>query len=129
MALSALVAKDESKVVTHVFWVLLIGIVFLVIDGLHAIVQTNHHYKREFLQSLLLADLPMVPALGVLYYYQQRIQDTREYPKLELFLSGAISFQLIASTMIFACIQAGVFNHVMGRVSPPEEQAVAAQMH
>lgn len=109
----------------HVFYVLLIGVMFLVIDGLHAWKQRDHRHRHEFQQCLLLADLPMVPAIAVLYWYQC-VQGTGDFEKLQIFLSGAISFQLIASTLIFACIQAGVFTRVFGFRRP---ETVSAQAH
>jgi hypothetical protein len=110
MALRTLVLADDPG--QHVFYVLLIGIVFLIVDMIHARKQKEARDRFEFVQCLLLADLPTVPALAVLYYFQQ--SRPGELDKLDIFLSGAISFQLIASTLIFACIQAGVFNKVFG---------------
>ena len=107
----------------HVLYVLLIGILFLFVDGLHARVQKNPRHKREFKQCLLLADLPMVPALAVLVFYQAyfpHIPSELKERDLEFFLSGAISFQLLASTLIFACIQAGVFHRAFGWFRNPE---------
>lgn len=124
MALLTLLTDDATKAAQHVFYVLLIGIVFLVIDGLHAVMQKDRRQRREFEQCLLLADLPMVPALAVLCYYQH-VRGMGDVEKLDIFLSGAISFQLIASTLIFACIQAGVFNQVLGRWFKPEHSLAA----
>jgi hypothetical protein len=128
MALRTLVlSEDERGAAQHVFYVLLIGVVFFVIDMLHAWKQKEERDRIEFEQCLLLADLPMVPALAVLFCYQQ--SRSGEFDKVDIFLSGAISFQLIASTLIFACIQAGVFNKVFGRWFRQPQRALAAEMH
>jgi hypothetical protein len=109
--------KDERDAIAHVWYVLIIGVLFLMIDGVHALLQKNRRDKREFAQCFLLADLPTVPALVVLAYYEL-INQTN--PKLEVFLSGAISFQLLVSTLMFACIQARVFDKLFEGIVRPE---------
>lgn len=128
LALRTLLLENERDAARHVIYVLAIGILFLVIDGVHAFVQKSQRHRREFAQCFLLADLPMVPALAVLAYYQayyQRINPTPHNEQIGVFLSGAISFQLLASTLIFACIQAGVFRQAFGWVGVREPKAAA----
>lgn len=124
LALRTLLSHDAFQ---HVLYVLFIGVLFLLVDAVHARFQKSPRHKQEFLQCLLLADLPMVPAFAVLVFYQgyfaHIVQDKDVVKNLEVFLSGAISFQLLASTLIFACIQAGVFHHAFGWIRNPGHAA------
>jgi uncharacterized membrane protein len=122
LAARTLLWDEAHDAFRHVLYVLLIGILFLFVDGLHAKVQKSPRHKREFKQCLLLADLPMVPALAVLVFYQADFAKigSKYSDRVEVFLSGAISFQLLASTLIFACIQAGVFHQAFGWFRNPE---------
>jgi len=107
----------------HLLFILLIGVVFLAVDLVMSLFQTGAREKRESLESLLLADIPMVGAFAVFFFYQQRHAAAEH---VEIFLSGAISFQLVASTFIFAFIKAGIFGKLAQARSGRDSAAAAA---
>ena len=97
----------------HFLCVAGISCLFLIIDTLLYRHHTNHEYKTDYLQSCLLADGPESFALALLGIYL--FLHWGHVSTLEAFLSGAISFQLLASNVIFVLIQAGVVRNMLGR--------------
>jgi len=111
--------RDHAR---HILFILLVGVVFSLIDLAMSMFQMGAREKRESLESLLLADIPMVGAFTVFFFYQQRNASAEH---LDIFLSGAISFQLVASTFIFAFIKAGVFGKLAEKRRAREVASVA----
>ncbi|MEK6409796.1 MAG: hypothetical protein AABN34_22960 [Acidobacteriota bacterium] len=94
----------DSSYSLHVFFVLVISSIFALVDR---ILSKHHKGMREkllFEQSFWLADVPALVAFAILAVYQI-FQFYQKAPEdLRLFMSGAVSFQLIASTVIFALV-------------------------
>jgi len=64
--------------------------------------------KRNYLESLLVADAPMVVGLIILLLYLWAHHGQKEsYAEMEAFAGGAISFQLTVANVIFILSQGG----------------------
>jgi hypothetical protein len=93
----------------HIFWLLMIGVGFGVIDLLNVLYQKDLREKNEAMQSLLFADVPMIIAFVIFMFFASKHGHDGN---TDIFLSGAISFQFVASTFIFAFIQGGIPDRV-----------------
>lgn len=100
---------------THIFFVCGIALVYWWTDRMLATNLADPQQRGNFQECYWLADIPIVAAFVVLVLYQLfRFFDPHD-ESLHMFFSGAISFQLIASNVIFALIQAGVVKVVAER--------------
>lgn len=68
--------------------------------------------RRMFLESLWVADAPMVAGLTTLLLFQIYHREYGARGEMETFLAGAISFQLIVSNVIFILCQFGVLRRI-----------------
>jgi len=92
----------------HVLSVCAIGAVLLVTDLL------LHRYhvgeqKKAFLECVLIADVPVVCAFLVLLPY---LYIHRHAEESEVFFSGAVSFELVTSNILFLLIQMGITRKI-----------------
>jgi formate-dependent nitrite reductase membrane component NrfD len=105
--------------IAHVLSVTGIGTFLMLTDRMLSKYHRNKQDRRAFRDSYLLAGVPMVIAYGVLDAYLvsdllvHRIILHTDVEKPEGFLSGAISFQLLISNVIFVLIQKGVIENVV----------------
>lgn len=96
--------ESTLPVSVHIFPVFVISFTFASVDKILSKHHKDARQKRLFEDTYLLADIPAVVAFAVLAVYQI-FQNCQSPPEdLRLFVSGAVSFQLIASTIIFALI-------------------------
>lgn len=103
-----LILKNETG---HVLSILSIGVVFLVIDLILAF-RADERHKKEFWGSVFIADIPIVGGMAVLALYQIVHSRSVEEAEMHSFVSGAVSFQLIFSNVLFALIRGGVFKKI-----------------
>ncbi len=92
----------------HVMFVVFTVTVLMVIDFTFSMYHTGEK-KKQFQESVLLADLPVVIAFVILIFYHLLHQHAKG---LEVFFGGVISFQLLASNVIFVLIQAGMIKRI-----------------
>ncbi|SRR5712692_1491849 len=92
----------------HVLAVLAIGVLLLATDFLLYKYHVGEQ-KKAFLECVLIADVPVVCAFLVLlpYVFLHEHEEERE-----VFFSGAVSFQLIVSNILFILIQLGVVRKI-----------------
>jgi cation transport ATPase len=110
---------NQFSVYIHVFSVTGIGTFLMLIDRLVSKYHHNAQDKKAFRESFLLAGVPTVIAYAALDLYL--ITDGLVWHRWilhtppenqEVFLSGAISFQLLVSNVIFVLIQKGTIHKV-----------------
>lgn len=118
---------------SHIWAVIGIGIIFALIDGLIFYFQAGNDPKEkrermEALESLLFADVPMIVAFFIFLRFS--LGEHGLNPKTDIFLSGAISFQFVASTFVFAFIQGGLYTKVKRRMekAAPKEKRKAEEV-
>lgn len=105
-----------------------IGLFLMLTDRLLSKYQTNKTDRRAFRQSYLLAGVPMVIAYVVLNVYLvsdillHRVFLHNDIEDPEVFFSGAISFQLLASNVIFVIIQKGMIKNVGKKPKKQKQQ-------
>ncbi|MEK6409795.1 MAG: hypothetical protein AABN34_22955 [Acidobacteriota bacterium] len=103
----------------HAFSVTMVGTFLMLTDRLLAKYHRSPTDRRAFRLSYLLAGVPMVIAYLVLDAYVvgdwlvHRILLHTEVENPEVFFSGAISFQLLVSNVIFVLIQKGVIENTV----------------
>ncbi len=68
--------------------------------------------RRMFLESLWVADAPMIAGLATLLIFQIYHKGHEPDNEMQTFLAGAISFQLIASNVVFILCQFGVLRRI-----------------
>jgi hypothetical protein len=82
----------------HVIMIFFSAVCLMSVDWLLSIYHNNEIEKKLSLHSLVVADLPVVFAFSVLMFYIV-IHPDSDHP--EVFLSGAISYQLLISNALF----------------------------
>ena len=107
----------------HVICVGLIGVLLLITDWMLARTSRTHRQKRQMYESVWMADVPIVVAFVVLISFAalHLRQDCGDRDCPDLLLSGAITFQLIASNVMFILLQFDVLERMRLRI-----QAAAA---
>jgi hypothetical protein len=68
--------------------------------------------RKMFLESLWVADAPMIAGLAILLAFQIYHRDHGPGWEMQTFLAGAISFQLIVSNVVFILCQFGVLRRI-----------------
>ncbi len=68
--------------------------------------------RKIFLESLWVADVPMIAGLTTLLIFQIYHRDYGVGGEMKIFLAGAISFQLIVSNVVFILCQFGVLRRI-----------------
>jgi len=104
----------------HVISITGVGLFLMSTDGLLAQYLTPGTRKTEFWDSFLIAGIPTVCAYFVLLIYLALDSLHNKPSKIEnpeIFISGAISFQLLASNVIFVILQKGWLRR------PPRKRA------
>lgn len=108
----------------HFIFIIAIGMLFFLTDLVLWWKHQSPDPKKKFLESLWVADAPMLAALWILFVFQIRhnhplfpgdLNGDRKgvySAEMETFLAGAISFQLIVSNVIFLLSQFGVFRRI-----------------
>lgn len=105
----------------HAFSVTAVGTFLMLTDWLLAKYHGNRNDRKAFRESYLLAGVPMVIAYLVLDAYVvgdwlvHIVLLHTEVENPEVFFSGAISFQLLVSNVIFVLIQKGVISKKSAR--------------
>ena len=100
-----------NRPLLHVLSVTVVGATLMVTDGLLARGLRPGREKKEYRDSFWIAGVPTVFAYLVLVVYlvsgtlYQGLAQKDEAP--EIFMSGAISFQLLASNIVFVILQKG----------------------
>src|SRR5262249_31902654 len=95
----------------HFTFVLAIGILFCVIDFILFWWHIGERHKM-FLETLWVADAPMIAGLLTLFCFQIYSKHVVETSEMQIFLAGAISFQLIVSNVVFILSQFGIFRRI-----------------
>jgi hypothetical protein len=98
----------------HILFVTTMSAMFLWADCELVLNLSEPNQQTEFRDCFLLVDIPIFTALLVLLAYQVFQFAYAGDTGVHVFLAGAISFQLIASTVLFALIQGG-FSDPEGR--------------
>ena len=104
-----------NRPLLHVLSVTVVGATLMVTDGLLARGLRPGREKKEYRDSFWIAGVPTVFAYLVLVVYlvsgtlYQGQAQKDEAP--EIFMSGAISFQLLASNIVFVILQKGWLRH------------------
>ena len=106
----------------HVICVALIGVVLLLTDWMLARYSKRVEQKRALYESVWVADIPIVAAFMVLIGFAALHQPCGDKDCPDLLLSGAITFQLIASNVLFILLQFDVLESIRVRI----ERAAAA---
>jgi WD40 repeat protein len=119
--LAAVFILALQPAILHVLAVLSGGILFTVADYViywkldTKIDQSpeRHRQRGSFLESLLMADAPMIVGLSILLFYLLLHSGLGEHHEdMEAFAGGAISFQLIVANVIFVLSQGGFIRWV-----------------
>src|SRR4029077_4164136 len=95
----------------HFTFVLAIGVLFCVIDFSLFWWHSGIRHKM-FLETLWVADAPMIAGLLTLFLFQIYSKRVVQTSEMQVFLAGAISFQLIVSNVVFILSQFGVFRRI-----------------
>ncbi len=74
--------------------------------------------RRMFLESLWVADAPMIAGLATLLVFQIYHKSQETDREMQTFLAGAISFQLIVSNVVFILCQFGVLRRIWSGADP-----------
>jgi hypothetical protein len=96
----------------HVSAVMAASVFFTVADYLLYREHTNPRQKGSFFEGLLMADFPMTVGSAVLLLY---LSFHSECENMDAFTGGAITFQLLASNVIFVLGQGGFIRWVWER--------------
>lgn len=102
----------------HIPFVMAVGLCFLVIDLLSALLHTDKKERMLSRNSLWWADVPMVFAFAILWSYLLIHRDT-ENP--DVFVSGVISCQLLISNVAFVVMEFGLLQPPQVASSTSEE--------
>ena len=96
--------------VTHFRYVAAIGFLFCITDFVLFWLHEGDR-RKIFLESLWVADAPMIAGLATLLIFQIY---HKQYGagEMQTFLAGAISFQLIVSNVVFILCQFGVLRKI-----------------
>lgn len=78
--------------------------------------------RRMFLESLWVADVPMIVGLATLLIFQIYHKGRETDNEMQTFLAGAISFQLIVSNVVFILCQFGVLRRIWSCVDGGQPQ-------
>src|SRR5262249_27233658 len=105
----AFIALFDHNFWKHFQFVIGISLCFGVADIILWKLHTDVECKRTFCESFYIGDLPALVAFGILFMYGTLHPDT-ESP--HVFLAGAISFQLLASNVLFVMSQAGLIRNI-----------------
>ena len=119
--LYTLVIEPNSRL--HIISVLGIGLVFLLVDFMLSRYHDDPNEQQTYFESMLVADLPVAGAFFVLLFFLLSYADVNEERDMEIFFSGAISFQLIASNVLFALLQGDMLRRP-ARTGFTSEQAL-----
>jgi hypothetical protein len=106
----------------HVISITGVGLFLMSTDGLLAQYLTPGTRKTEFWDSFWIAGVPTVSAYFVLLIYLGLDSLHNKPSKIEnpeIFISGAISFQLLASNVIFVILQKGWLRKTLKRRDSP----------
>lgn len=106
----------DHKYLIHFGWVVCIGLLFTVAD---TILWNSHgasQHGKMFRESWCVADLPLMVGCIVLFTFLYVDSDV-EAP--DVFLAGAISFQLLVSNVLFVMSQAGVIRRIWEKPKGP----------
>jgi len=95
----------------HFRYVAAIGFLFCLTDFILFLCHTGDR-RKMFLESLWVADAPMIAGLVTLLFFQIYHKDQRQAREMQTFLAGAISFQLIVSNVVFILCQFGVLRRI-----------------
>ncbi len=99
----------------HILAVLVAALFFMWADWL----LYRHHesalHKGAFFEAILMADFPVVVGTSILLCYVWRHGHHEGFQDMEAFTGGAISFQLIASNVIFVVSQGGFIRRAWDR--------------
>jgi hypothetical protein len=95
----------------HFRYVAAIGFLFCLTDFILFLCHTGDR-RKMFLESLWVADAPMIVGLVTLLFFQIYHKDQRQAQEMQTFLAGAISFQLIVSNVVFILCQFGVLRRI-----------------
>lgn len=114
-AVAAYLILNRSPAQTHVTAVLLAGCFFTLADLLIYWKHSDPRERGSFFEGFLLADIPTVVGFVVLLSF---LSFHHGDPKMEPFAGGAITFQLVASNVIFLLSQAGCIRWVWERHVP-----------
>jgi hypothetical protein len=106
----AILKKDDHS--DHLAWVLCIALCYLITDGMIvADLPADSEKRRRWLETIFFADLPTVGALGALLVF---LKVHAGEPNVGFFVSGAIAFQFIASSLVFAFIESRLSEVLAG---------------
>ena len=100
----------------HVICVALIGLLLLGTDWMIARNSKTVRTKRQMYESVWMADVPIVAAFVVLIGFALLHQDCGDKDCPDLLLSGAVTFQLIASNVMFILLQFDVLERMRVRI-------------
>ncbi|HLW71938.1 MAG TPA: hypothetical protein VKS22_15090 [Candidatus Binataceae bacterium] len=106
----------RQRFLPHFCLVLALATLLFVTDSLLYRLHEDRDIKLQYLETTVLADTPMLLALIVLGIYLWSFGQLKsENP--DVFLAGAIAFQLVASNAIFVLIQSRVIHKVRERLA------------
>jgi len=110
----------------HLFFVVMIGVIYLVIDFI--VIRKLPTECERFMQVAFFVDLPTTLALGVLCLYSATTS-TADY--MDVYISGLISFQFIVSSLVLAFIDSDIVKALpeprVGRQTPVAASAAAGR--
>jgi hypothetical protein len=109
--------------IAHIQWAALLALLLLILDYT---LGRGHPYpprRRAFELTVLLADLPTFLAFITLLIFLATAHPAVK--EAEIFASGAITFQLLSSKVVFVVIEAGAFAEPEA-IGPDERQGAAA---
>ena len=124
LGISTLVAAASllylNRPLLHVLSVTLVGATLMLTDGLLARGLRPGKEQKEYRDSFWIAGVPTVFAYLVLVVYLVSVSlyqgQVQKDENPEIFMSGAISFQLLASNIVFVILQKGWLRHTPKRM-------------
>jgi hypothetical protein len=105
-----------NRYLLHFCFVLALGVLLFLTDNLLYRLHDDPEIKLQYLESTMLADFPMVVALCALGIYLWSYGQVAT-ENSEVFLAGAIAFQLVASNAIFVLIQSRIIHKARTRLT------------
>jgi hypothetical protein len=115
-ATAAYFILNRLPAVRHVEAVIFAAVFFMIADYVISKQPLPANQRADFRESFLIADIPVVGGLGILWIFLMCHANHETDQSMEYFVAGAITFQLVASNLLFVLSQGGFVRRPYRRV-------------